>query len=120
MSDPEKPRSGVKNKREAPQLPARARTELALVLNEARALLTAAHVIESTLGPLAWYLTSERVQAAAASVRKQSPNLVERLLNVCTRMERLALLTAAHAAARPESGSRVSLPVETAEEEKRD
>jgi hypothetical protein len=36
------------------------------MLNEARVLLTAAHVIESMLGPLASYLTPERVQAAAA------------------------------------------------------
>jgi hypothetical protein len=110
MSTPEKPRSGGKNKRESPQLPARVRAELALVLNEAHALLAAAHVIESTLGPLAWYLTSERVQAAAASVRKQSPNVIERLLNVCTRIERLALLAA-------ESRSPVRFSLETKKEE---
>jgi hypothetical protein len=98
MSESEnKSRSAGKNKCESQQLPGRVRAELALALNEARALLNAAHVIEAALGPLAWHLTPERVQTAAASVRKQSPHLLERLLNVCTRMERLALLTAARA-----------------------
>lgn len=104
----------IKRERQSLPVPAAVRKELSFALNEARALLTAAHVIESTVAPLAWCLTPERVQAAAANVRKQGPNLIERLLNVCTRMERLAVLASAPP---PKTESRVPMPVSTNDRE---
>ena len=95
-SSKSKPGALGNSKREPQRLPAPVRAELAFALNEARALLDTAHVIESTLGPLAWTTTPHQVRTAAAALRKLGPALFERLVNVCTRMERLALLTERH------------------------
>lgn len=122
MSIPENKRTSSRRGRErlSPPVSASARKELSFALNEARALLTAAHIIESTVGPLAWCLTPEKVQSAAASVRKQGPNLIERFLNLYTRMERLAVITSVPASEQAASPAVVPISPKAKTEENHD
>jgi len=68
------------------------RAELAFILNEARGVLALAHAIDATVGPLAWSYSAERLGAARATVRQAAPKLVERLLELSARLERLLVL----------------------------
>jgi len=74
------------------QLQRKTRNELLFALNEAKALLTAAHTIEATLGPLAWSASPRKIRIAAAAARRCAPDVLDRLVNVCCRIERLLAL----------------------------
>lgn len=82
------------------RLHTKCRIELAFALNEARALLTVAHVIEATVAPLAWEASPKRLRTVTRNVRQNAPLLVERLVNVCGKLDRLLLLAETDEAAR--------------------
>lgn len=85
------------------QLPHRLRTELAFALHEARSLLLAAHVMESSVAMLGWDTTPARVRAAVAAARRGGPQLLETMVGVCNRLERLLILTELEEARDPEA-----------------